>query len=97
MSGILDQTAEGITTNTNGQTCIKPTAWDTIIKATIALMIAEFIVVIFFIYVRYKRHHADHMHGHASAYAGWLKRKLDQRGLKKKRKAAKKKDQYKYQ
>ncbi|WVO15187.1 hypothetical protein L204_102834 [Cryptococcus depauperatus] len=50
MPGILDQTAEGITTNTNGRTCKKPAEWDKIITIAIALIVTEIIVIMFFAY-----------------------------------------------
>ncbi|WVO24741.1 uncharacterized protein IAS62_006111 [Cryptococcus decagattii] len=80
MSDFLTETAIGISTDSNGFTCIEPSAWDTIIKATIALMITEIVVGISFLCIRSKRHRADHEHAMVHAYKGWLKRKLKRKG-----------------
>ncbi|OWT36860.1 hypothetical protein C362_05393 [Cryptococcus neoformans Bt1] len=74
------RTADGIDTDSNGLTCIEPSAWDTILKVMIALMITELVVGITFMCIRSKRHRVDHEHGTVHAYKGWLKRKLKRKG-----------------
>ncbi|KAL0245492.1 hypothetical protein I308_104624 [Cryptococcus tetragattii IND107] len=70
MSDFLTETAVGISTDSNGFTCIESLAWDTIIKITIALMITEIVVGIAFLCIRSKRHRVDHEHGMVHAYKG---------------------------
>ncbi|WVQ81773.1 hypothetical protein IAT38_003898 [Cryptococcus sp. DSM 104549] len=80
MSDLYDETADGISTDDSGLTCIAPSAWDNIIKATIALIIAEVVILIAFMCIRSKRHKVDHEHGVTHARKNWIRRKLKRKG-----------------
>nr|XP_031862411.1 uncharacterized protein CI109_001908 [Kwoniella shandongensis]KAA5529483.1 hypothetical protein CI109_001908 [Kwoniella shandongensis] len=71
---------DGSIVSTSDQICISSPSWDEIIKIILTLIIAEIIMGLIFICVRWKRHQVDHRHGITHAEKNWLRRKLRRKG-----------------
>ncbi|WVF71193.1 hypothetical protein IAT40_005993 [Kwoniella sp. CBS 6097] len=76
MSDLLENPELGITSNTDGLTCIAATTWDMFVKGILITGGLNIILCLLYVKLRFMRHDVDRRHGSLHAMGNRLKRRL---------------------